>query len=512
MNRKQISRALVSVYDKTGLIELGKSLEKHGIEILSTGSTAKVLRDAGVKVIAVEDHTGFPEMLGGRVKTLHPRIHGGILADQSNPNHLQELADADIAPFDLIVINLYPFTQTIASGAEFSECIEQIDIGGPSMLRGAAKNHNSVAVISDPAQYSLLNSALEQGGFTLEERRNLAMNTFRKTAEYDIAIADWLANELNQNDWRAKVWYKISDLRYGENPHQSAAVFADVANNQGISSAKQHHGKEMSFNNFTDADAALRAAYDHSQPCVAIIKHANPCGIAIASDIKSAYSAANSCDPVSAFGGVVAANRIVTVAMATALSEVFTEVIVAPGYEAGAIEILAAKPSIRILELADYKITKEELRPITGGLLIQDSDLIDASGDESVNWQQVSGGEITSQVKSDLEFAWRSVRSVKSNGILLAKAGASVGVGMGQVNRVDSAKLAVARAGERSVNSVAASDAFFPFADGLQILLDAGITAVVAPGGSVRDAEVIEAAKAANIAMFFTGVRHFSHA
>jgi len=512
MNRKKVARALVSVYDKTGLVELGKNLDKYGIEILSTGSTAKVLREAGVKVIAVEDHTGFPEMLGGRVKTLHPRIHGGILADQSNPNHLQELADADISPFDLIVINLYPFTQTIASGAEFSECIEQIDIGGPSMLRGAAKNHNSVAVISDPTQYSLLNSALEQGGFTLEERRNLAMNTFRKTAEYDIAIADWLADDLNQNDWRAKVWHKISDLRYGENPHQSAAVFMDDSNNHGISSAKQHHGKEMSFNNYTDADAALRAAYDHSQPCVAIIKHANPCGIAIAADIKSAYSAANACDPVSAFGGVVAANRIVTVEMARALSEAFTEVIVAPGYEAGAIEILAAKPSIRILELADYKFAKEELRPITGGLLIQESDLIDAIGDEFANWQQVSGVEISAQVKSDLEFAWRSVRSVKSNGILLAKNGASVGVGMGQVNRVDSAKLAVARAGERASNSVAASDAFFPFADGLQILLDAGITAVVAPGGSVRDAEVIEAAKAANIAMFFTGVRHFSHA
>jgi phosphoribosylaminoimidazolecarboxamide formyltransferase/IMP cyclohydrolase len=512
MNRKKVSRALVSVYDKTGLVELGKNLEKYGIEILSTGSTAKVLREAGVKVIAVEDHTGFPEMLGGRVKTLHPRIHGGILADQNNPIHLKELAAADIVPFDLIVINLYPFTQTIASGAEFSECIEQIDIGGPSMLRGAAKNHNSVAVISDPSQYSLLNSSLEQGGFTLEERRNLAMKTFRKTAEYDIAIANWLAKEIDQNDWRAKVWSKISDLRYGENPHQSAAVFSDLSSNQGISSAKQHHGKEMSFNNFTDADAALRAAYDHSQPCVAIIKHANPCGIAIASDIQSAYAAANACDPVSAFGGVVAANRTVTVEMAKALSEVFTEVVVAPGYEAGAIEILAAKPSIRILELADYEIAKEELRPITGGLLIQDSDLIDASGDDSANWQQVCGGEISAQVKSDLEFAWRSVRSVKSNGILLAKSGASVGVGMGQVNRVDSAKLAVARAGERSNNSVAASDAFFPFADGLQILLDAGITAVVAPGGSVRDAEVIEAAKAANIAMFFTGVRHFSHA
>jgi len=512
MNRKKITRALVSVYDKTGLVELGKSLEKNGIEIFSTGSTAKVLRDAGVKVIAVEEHTGFPEMLGGRVKTLHPRIHGGILADQSNPVHLQELADADILPFDLIVINLYPFTQTIASGAQFAECIEQIDIGGPSMLRGAAKNHNSVAVISDPTQYSLLNEALEHGGFTLDERRTLAMNTFRKTAEYDIAIADWLANELNQNDWRAKVWHKISDLRYGENPHQGAAVFSDLSNGKGISSAKQHHGKEMSFNNYTDADAAMRAAFDHAQPCVAIIKHANPCGIAIASDLKSAYIAANACDPVSAFGGVVAANRIVTVEMAKALSEVFTEVIVAPGYEAGAIEILAAKPSIRILELADYTLTSEELRPISGGLLIQESDAISANGDDSANWRQVCGPQVSSQVKSDLEFAWRSVRSVKSNAILLAKNGASVGVGMGQVNRVDSAKLAVARAGERSQNSVAASDAFFPFADGLQILIDAGITAVVSPGGSVRDEEVIEAAKAANIAMFFTGVRHFSHA
>ena len=512
MNRKKITRALVSVYDKTGLVDLGRSLEKHGIEILSTGSTAKVLRDAGIKVIAVEEYTGFPEMLGGRVKTLHPRIHGGILADQDDPKHLAELSSAEISPFDLIVINLYPFTQTIASGAQFAECIEQIDIGGPSMLRGAAKNHNSVAVISDPSQYLQLNTALEQGGFTLEERRLLAMNTFRKTAEYDIAIADWLASELNQSDWRAKVWHKISDLRYGENPHQVAAVFSDPSNNNGISNAKQHHGKEMSFNNFTDADAALRAAFDHTQPCVAIIKHANPCGIAIGSDIKSAYLAANACDPVSAFGGVVAANQKVSVDMATALSEVFTEVIVAPGYEAGAIEILAAKPSIRILELADYKLAAEELRPISGGLLIQESDAISASGDDSANWQQVSGGEISSQVKSDLEFAWRSVRSVKSNAILLAKAGASVGVGMGQVNRVDSARLAVARAGERSKNSVAASDAFFPFADGLQILLDAGVTAVVAPGGSVRDAEVIEAAKAANIAMFFTGVRHFSHA
>ena len=512
MNRKKITRALVSVYDKTGLVDLGKSLEKFGVEILSTGSTAKNLRAAGVKVTSVEDYIGFPEMLGGRVKTLHPRIHGGILADQTNPEHLAQLLEQDIAPFDLIVINLYPFTQTISSGAEFSECIEQIDIGGPSMLRGAAKNHNSVAVISDPAQYQLLNSALEQGGFNLEERRELAMKTFQKTAEYDIAIAEWLAGELNQSDWRAKVWQKITDLRYGENPHQSAAVFQDNSASNGISSAKQHHGKEMSFNNFTDADAALRAAYDHNEPCVAIIKHANPCGIAIGTNIASAYAAANACDPVSAFGGVVAANREITIDMAKALSEIFTEVIVAPGYEAGAIEILAAKPSIRILELADYKITREELRPISGGLLIQDSDLINADGDNSKNWQQVSGAKVSAEVMRDLEFAWRSVRAVKSNAILLAKAGASVGVGMGQVNRVDSAKLAVDRAGDRSIGSVAASDAFFPFADGLQILLAAGVTAVVAPGGSVRDAEVIEAAKAGNVAMFFTGVRHFSHA
>jgi phosphoribosylaminoimidazolecarboxamide formyltransferase/IMP cyclohydrolase len=512
MNRKKITRALVSVYDKTGLVDLGKNLEKSGVEILSTGSTAKTLREAGVNVISVEDYIGFPEMLGGRVKTLHPRIHGGILADQNNPEHLAQLLAQDIAPFDLIVINLYPFTQTISSGAEFAECIEQIDIGGPSMLRGAAKNHNSVAVISDPSQYQSLNTALEQGGFNLDERRELAMKVFRKTAEYDIAIAEWLAGELNQNDWRAKVWQKIADLRYGENPHQSAAVFQDNSASHGVSSAKQHHGKEMSFNNFTDADAALRAAYDHNEPCVAIIKHANPCGIAIGTDIASAYSAANACDPVSAFGGVVAANRKITVAMANALSEVFTEVIVAPGYEAGTIEILAAKPSIRILELADYKIASEELRPISGGLLIQESDLINADGDDSKNWQQVSGTKASAEVMRDLEFAWRSVRAVKSNAILLAKAGASVGVGMGQVNRVDSAKLAVDRAGERSIGSVAASDAFFPFADGLQILLAAGVTAVVAPGGSVRDAEVIEAAKAANVAMFFTGVRHFSHA
>jgi phosphoribosylaminoimidazolecarboxamide formyltransferase/IMP cyclohydrolase len=512
MERKKMSRALVSVYDKVCLVELGKNLEKHGIEILSTGSTAKTLREAGVKVIPVEEYTGFPEMLGGRVKTLHPRIHGGILADQSDPEHLSQLAAQDIAPFDLVIINLYPFTQTIASGAKFEECIEQIDIGGPSMLRGAAKNHKSVAVISDPSQYELLKEALDNGGFTTLERQKLAMATFRRTAEYDIAISEWLAGELQQDDWRAKVWKKIADLRYGENPHQAATVYSDSSLPIGITSAKQHHGKEMSFNNYTDADAALRAAYDHSEPCVAIIKHANPCGIAIASDIATAHAAAHACDSVSAFGGVVAANRAVSKAMAMALSEIFTEVVVAPGYEDGAIEILSKKPSIRILEISDYKIANEELRPISGGVLIQETDLINVDGDSSANWQQVSGEKVSPEVLRDLEFAWRSVRAVKSNAILLAKSGASVGVGMGQVNRVDSAKLAIDRAGDRAQGCVAASDAFFPFADGLQILLAAGVSAVVAPGGSVRDAEVIEAAKSAGVPMFFTGVRHFSHA
>jgi len=513
MDKKPIKRALISVYDKTGLIELGSALHAAGVEILSTGSTAATLDKAGIPVIPVEKYTGFPEMMGGRVKTLHPRIHGGILADQNNPEHLAALAEQGIDTFDLIVINLYPFTETIASGANFAECIEQIDIGGPSMLRGAAKNHGSVAVISGPQQYDQLFDAITAGGFTLRQRQELAMATFRKTAEYDIAIAEWLSGALDINDWRALVWSKIADLRYGENPHQSAAVYGNKsAPLVGVTSAKQLHGKEMSFNNYTDADAALRSAYDHLEPCVAIIKHANPCGIAIAGDIASAHMAAHQCDPVSAFGGVVAANRAISKKMAEQLSEIFTEVVIAPGYEAGAVEILSKKANIRILEIAGYSTAPCELRPISGGILIQGSDLLNVDGDVAANWTQVSGEKVSDEVLRDLQFAWRSIRAVKSNAILLAQGGASVGVGMGQVNRVDSARLAVDRAGARAAGSVAASDAFFPFADGLQILLDAGISAVVQPGGSIRDEEVIAAAKAANVPMFFTGVRHFSHA
>ena len=511
-DRKPIRRALVSVYDKDRLLELGAALSKVGIEIVSTGSTAKTLQSAGIAVTEVSEYTGFPEIMGGRVKTLHPKIHSGILADQSNPEHLQAIADLDIAPFDLVIISLYPFTETIESGAAYAECIEQIDIGGPSMLRGAAKNHGSVAVIAKVAQYDELFAAISAGGTTLEERRNFALQVFRTTAEYDLAIASWLGAQISTEipDWFGLIWKRESSLRYGENPHQSAAIYRGGP--AGIVNAVQSHGKEMSFNNYTDADAAWRAALDHITPCVAIIKHANPCGIATGADIAAAYLAAHACDPVSAFGGVVAANRKVTVAMAEPLSQIFTEVIIAPEYEPAALEILMRKPSIRILTCPSTAISPLEIRPVSGGVLLQNTDKIDAPGDDCANWRQVSGGKVSQDVLADLQFAWRAVRAVKSNAILLAKDGAAVGIGMGQVNRVDSARLSIDRAGERSKGSVAASDAFFPFADGLQILIDGGVSAIVQPGGSVRDEEVIAAANAAGIAMFFTSTRHFSHA
>ena len=511
--KKQIRRALVSVYDKDRLIELGKALSFAGVEILSTGSTAKNLADAGIAVTEVSAYTDFPEIMGGRVKTLHPRIHSGILADQNNPEHLAAIADLDIAPFDLVVINLYPFAATLASGANFEECIEQIDIGGPSMLRGAAKNHGSVAVICQTSQYDQLIDAIKSGGFTELERRQLALEVFRTTAEYDLAIANWLGNSDGQElpDWFGQIWHKENSLRYGENPHQAAAIYSGGA--PGIVGAQQLHGKEMSFNNYTDAEAAWRAVLDHRDPAVAIMKHANPCGVAVCElGVAVAYQHAHECDPVSAFGGVVAANRTVDLAMAEPLSKIFTEVIIAPDYEADALELLMKKPSIRILKCEVTSINALELRPVSGGVLLQSTDLIDAEGDSPTHWKQVSGEAVDMQTMKDLEFAWRSVRSVKSNAILLAKGTASVGIGMGQVNRVDSARLAVSRAGDRVKGSVAASDAFFPFADGLQILIDAGVMAVVQPGGSVRDEEVIAAAQAAGIAMFFTGTRHFSHA
>ena len=509
-DRKVIRRALVSVYDKTRLLEIGTVLSTAGIEILSTGSTAAQLAKAGIAVTEVSTYTGFPEIMGGRVKTLHPRVHSGILADQNNPQHMAAIADLDIAPFDLVIINLYPFAATIASGADFAECIEQIDIGGPSMLRGAAKNHGSVAVISRPSQYGGLIAAIKEGGFTLAQRRQLALESFRTTAEYDLTIATWLGESDELPHWFGRIWQRENALRYGENPHQSAAIYSGGP--VGIVNAVQLHGKEMSFNNYTDADAAWRAALDHTDPCVAIIKHANPCGIATATDIADAHRKAHECDSVSAFGGVVAANREISLAMASQLAEIFTEVVIAPSYEAGAVELLSKKPSIRILQCDLSNISRIEMRPVSGGVLLQEMDLIDAQGDRPTHWKQVSGAPVDAATMKELEFAWRSVRAVKSNAILLSSNAASVGIGMGQVNRVDAARLAVTRAGDRVKGSVAASDAFFPFADGLQILIDAGVRAVVQPGGSVRDEEVIAAAEAAGVAMFFTGTRHFSHA
>ena len=512
---RPLKRALVSVYDKTGLEELARDLHAAGVSIVSTGSTAKTIEAAGVPVTPVEELTGFPECLDGRVKTLHPRVHAGILADLRLDDHVAQLADLEIDPFDLVIVNLYPFTDTVASGAAPDECVEQIDIGGPSMVRAAAKNHPSVSVVVSPAAYDEVRAALAAGGFTLDQRKRLAAQAFAHTAAYDVAVASWFAgiyapSEDGWPDFAGQAWGKSAVLRYGENPHQQAALYTDGTG--GLAAAEQLHGKEMSYNNYVDTDAARRAAYDFDQPAVAIIKHANPCGIAVGADVAEAHARAHACDPVSAFGGVIATNRPVTVAMAEQVAEVFTEVIVAPDYEPGAVEVLQGKKNIRILRCADVAGAADELRQISGGVLVQQRDHVDAEGDDPSTWTLAAGDAADEATLADLAFAWTASRAVKSNAILLAKDGASVGVGMGQVNRVDSCRLAVERAGtERATGSVAASDAFFPFSDGLQVLLDAGVKAVVQPGGSVRDEQSIEAAKAAGVTMYFTGTRHFFH-
>jgi len=517
---RPIRRALVSVYDKTGLDELGRALGAAGVEVVSTGSTAARLREAGVDVTPVEQLTGFPECLDGRVKTLHPRVHAGILADLRLPAHAQQLDDLGVAPFELVVVNLYPFVDTVLSGASADECVEQIDIGGPSMVRAAAKNHPSVAVVVSPSDYGLITAALNDGGFTFEQRQRLAAKAFAHTAAYDVAVASWFASayapdetavESGWPDIMAAVYERVDVLRYGENPHQRAALYRNPIASVGLAQAEQLHGKQMSYNNYVDTDAALRAAHDFDAPCVAIIKHANPCGIAIGTDIAEAHRLAHACDPVSAFGGVIAANSPVSVAMAEQVAEVFTEVIVAPDYDDGAVEILSRKPSIRILRTSGHGGRGIELRQICGGLVVQSADDLHADGDDASTWTLQTGEAVDDETLRDLDFAWRACRSVKSNAILLASGGATVGVGMGQVNRVDSARLAVVRAGDRAKGAVAASDAFFPFADGLQVLIEAGVRAVVEPGGSVRDDEVIAAAEAAGIALYFTGTRHFFH-
>ncbi|MFI7500352.1 bifunctional phosphoribosylaminoimidazolecarboxamide formyltransferase/IMP cyclohydrolase [Streptomyces sp. NPDC049687] len=515
--KRAIRRALVSVYDKTGLEELARGLHEGGVELVSTGSTAARIAAAGVPVTKVEELTGFPECLDGRVKTLHPRVHAGILADLRLDSHRQQLDELGVEPFDLVVVNLYPFRETVASGASDDECVEQIDIGGPSMVRAAAKNHPSVAVVTSPARYGDVLAALKDGGFDLAARKRLAAEAFQHTAAYDVAVASWFASsyapvdESRFPDFLGGTWERQNTLRYGENPHQPAALYTD-GSGAGLAQAEQLHGKEMSYNNYTDTDAAHRAAYDHAEPAVAIIKHANPCGIAVGADVAEAHRKAHACDPLSAFGGVIAVNRPVSKEMAEQVAEIFTEVIVAPDYEEGALEALTKKKNIRVLKAPQGPASPVELKPIGGGALLQVADRLQAEGDDPANWTLATGEALGPEELGELSFAWRACRAVKSNAILLAKGGASVGVGMGQVNRVDSAKLAVERAGEeRARGSYAASDAFFPFPDGLEVLAEAGVKAVVQPGGSVRDELVVEAARKAGVTMYFTGTRHFFH-
>jgi len=534
-----VRRALISVSDKTRLTELAGALADAGVELVSTGSTAQTIRDAGYQVTDVSEVTGFAEALDGRVKTLHPAVHSGLLADLRLEDHRRQLAELGFAPFELVVVNLYPFEETVASGKPAADVVENIDIGGPAMVRATAKNFANAAIVVSPANYDTVIQTVRAGGTTLELRRSLATEAFVHTAQYDGMVANWFLDQEDRgwNDEASEFaedldapidavfeetdgyvnylmsGFRESVLRYGENSHQRAALFTEE-DGTGIAQATQLHGKEMSYNNYVDADAALRAAFDHDRPAVAIIKHANPCGIAVAPEgaadpIAAAHELAHDCDPVSAFGGVIAANREVTAQMAQTVSGIFTEVVVAPGFEPEALAILTQKKNVRLLALPDdFQQNPVELRQVSGGFLLQDADRRFTPASE---WTLASGEPADAETLAELEFAWRSCRAVKSNAILLTKDGASVGVGMGQVNRVDSCRLAVTRAGDRAAGSVAASDAFFPFADGLQVLLDAGVRAVVQPGGSVRDEEVIEAAKAAGVTMYFTGERHFFH-
>ena len=578
-DRVPVRRALISVYDKTGLLPLARALADAGVEIVSTGSTAATIAAAGLAVTPVEEVTSFPECLEGRVKTLHPAVHAGILADRRKPDHLDQLATLGVTPIDLVVVNLYPFTDTVASGAPFDACVEQIDIGGPTMVRAAAKNHPAVAVVTSPDRYEDVAAAVREGGFTLAGRRRLAAEAFAHTAAYDAAVSTWMAAQIEADDvahatdsaHAAEVeasgpaappayvgvgYERLASLRYGENPHQRAAVYRIAGASGGVAGARQLHGKAMSYNNYTDTDAAVRAAYDHGQAVtVAVVKHANPCGIAVsaAGDVAEAHRKAHACDPVSAYGGVIATNAVVTAEMARQIKPIFTEVVAAPAFDDEAVEILSTKKNLRLLVVDPPEREGYEIKQVTGGAVIQERDVLDADGDDPSTWTLVAGPAADDALLADLVFAWRSVRAVRSNAVLLAHDGATVGVGMGQVNRVDSCKLAVERANtlglrstgdaaldgpqqekgavggadaaevlgdsvgdaapvpQRARGAVAASDAFFPFADGLQVLIDAGVRAVVQPGGSIRDQEVIDAAQAAGVTMYLTGTRHFSH-
>ncbi|PLS28195.1 phosphoribosylaminoimidazolecarboxamide formyltransferase [Bifidobacterium anseris] len=539
---RPLRRALVSVFHKDGIEVLAKAFIDAGTQVVSTGSTASRLAELGVDVTEVSQVTGFPECLDGRVKTLDPHIHAGILADMTNEDHARQLEEFGIEPFDLVIVNLYPFADTVRSGAGEADVIEKIDIGGPSMVRGAAKNSATVAIVTDPADYALVAARIEDGtGFSLEERRWLAGKAFAHTAAYDATIGEWTAahwpkpasiedaahdaDPVEQAKLAkfpqtfTRTWNRAHVLRYGENPHQDAALYVDPLNTRGFADAEQLGGKPMSYNNYVDADAAWRAVWDFApQIAVAVVKHNNPCGLAVGATVAEAHRKAHSCDPMSAYGGVIATNATVTLEMAEGVRPIFTEVIVAPDYEPEALALLQAKKkNLRILKVAEPPKSKRQFRQIDGGLLMQSTDLIDAPGDTPDAWKLVAGEPADAATLKDLEFAWRAVRCVKSNAILIADDMATVGIGMGQVNRVDSANLAVERANtlddgrNRTKGAVAASDAFFPFADGAQILIDAGVKAIVQPGGSIRDEEVFEAARSANVTMYVTGTRHFFH-
>jgi phosphoribosylaminoimidazolecarboxamide formyltransferase/IMP cyclohydrolase len=515
----KIARALISVSDKGGLVEFAQKLAGQGVEILSTGGSAEKLRQAGIKVTEVGDYTGFPEMMDGRVKTLHPRIHGGILQRRDLQSHQDEAKKHDIPPIDLIVVNLYPFRQTVAKGADFETCIENIDIGGPAMVRSAAKNHDAVAIVTDPAQYDqvLAEMAANAGSTTLPFRKKLAAAAYAHTASYDSAISTWFAAQLGEDypDTFTIAATKKQSLRYGENPHQTASFYVSDANRPGVASATQMQGKELSYNNINDTDAAFDLVSEFTDtPAVAIIKHANPCGVATGVDLLSAYRRAFACDTVSAFGGIIACNRPLDGATAKAITEIFSEVIIAPEMDAEAKEILASKKNLRVLltrHMGDPSLADKIVRAVAGGYLVQTRDNIVL---DKTQLKCVTKRQPTEQEMRDMLFAFTVGKHVKSNTIVYAKDNATVGIGAGQMSRVDSARIAMRKAQDMKLNMTgctAASDAFFPFADGLEVLVEAGATAVIQPGGSMRDQEVIDAADKAGLAMLFTGIRHFRH-
>jgi phosphoribosylaminoimidazolecarboxamide formyltransferase / IMP cyclohydrolase len=505
----KVRRALISVSDKTGIVEFARSLSDAGVSLVSSGGTATALSEAGIPVEKVAEVTGSPEILGGRVKTLHPKIHGGILADRSKPEHLAQLEEQGIEPIDLVVCNLYPFEKTIAADdVSEADAVEQIDIGGPAMVRAAAKNFHSVAVVVNPGRYEEVATQIAGSGeVSAELRKELALEAFSHTAAYDGVIAAYLSGEDAWPQRLAVSGDKVADLRYGENPHQSAAFYATGAERSGLAAAEQLHGKELSYNNLLDADAAWKLVNELGQTGVAIIKHSNPCGVAIAEPLDVAYKRALDCDRISAFGGIVALNQSCDRATAEGISQVFTEVVIAPDYADDALDVLTQKKNLRILKAGPSDKSPYELRRIAGGLLTQSPDEPDPADDAKV----VTRAQPTKEQLRDLRFAWVVAKHVKSNAIVLVKDGMAVGVGAGQMSRVEATELAARRAGDRAAGTACASDAFFPFRDGLDAAVEAGAVAVIQPGGSVRDDEVIEAADEHGIPMLFTGRRHFRH-